>query len=262
MQGSHILLIDDDREIRWALAAILRREGAQVTEGADGEEGLRFLMRGAFDLLITDVCMPGLGGFGLYATLRFGEGPDLDWARTLPVILMSGKVTPRDLAHALDSGVDDVFEKPCDPEEFKARVRAALRRAKLVRGSRARTHGDLSDFGMSALAQALHLSGRSARLSLQSSSASAMLDFHGGQITHARLDVFGAEYRGEEAAIRALGLDDGVFEILKLPDSAPRTVFEDTSALLLRAAAFDDEVTAEVNAEANLESVAGPPEST
>ena len=50
MQGTRVLLLEDDRETRWALATVLRREGCRVTEGANGEDGLRFLARNAYDL--------------------------------------------------------------------------------------------------------------------------------------------------------------------------------------------------------------------
>ena len=241
MQGAKILLLDDDRETRWALATVLRREGGQVTEGGDGEEGMRFLLRARYDLCISDVCMPALGGYGLYAALRYGASPDLEWARTMPVLLISGKVAPRDLAQALDAGVDDFIEKPCDPEEFKARVRAVLRRSKLMYGPKTRTHGSLGDFGMASLAQAIHLGGRTARVSVQTHTTHAIVDFHRGQISHAQYEEMGGSLRGEEAAVRGLALEDGLFEILPVPESAARSVFEDTPGLLLRAATLRDE---------------------
>jgi DNA-binding response OmpR family regulator len=246
VQGAKILLLDDDRETRWAFATVLRREGAQVTEGPDGEEGLRQLLRSRFDLLVTDVCMPGLGGFGLYSTLRFGEGEELAWARTLPVILISGKVPCRELVHALDAGVDDVIEKPFDPEELKARVRSTLRRSRLLGTTRTRTRGDLTDFGMTALAQAVHLGGRSARLVVESPVASAVVDFQRGAISHATFLGAEGDFRGAEAAVHALALDAGVFEVAALPDPATRSIFEDTPSLLLRAAALHDETTGSI----------------
>jgi DNA-binding response OmpR family regulator len=241
VQGTRILLCDDDRQTRWSLATVLRRDGLQVTEAADGEEGIRFLLRSQFELLITDVCMPGLGGFGLYAAIRFGETPELAWAHQMPVIFMSGQAPPRELAQALDSGVDDFLQKPCDPEEFKARVRAAVRRAKIIKGPRARTHGDIADFGVGALAQAFHLSGRTGRVRIQGGSHSAFLDFRRGQVTHAQFEDVGSEFKGTDAALRALSIEDGIFEVEPVPDAAPRTIFEETPALLLRAAALRDE---------------------
>lgn len=246
MQGAKILLLDDDRETRWAVATVLRREGATVTEGSDGEEGLRHILRMPFDLCVTDVCMPGLGGFGLYATVRLGDQPELEKCRNMPFILASGKLPPRELAQALDSGADDVIEKPFEPEELKARVRAALRRARLLGNTRTRTRGDLADFGMTSLVQAMHLGGRSARLVVESGAASAVVDLHRGQIAHATCFDVEGEHRGATAAIRALGLGFGVFELVALPDPAPHTVFEDTAGLLLRAATLYDETSGSI----------------
>src|SRR5712672_1938377 len=98
VQDTRILLLEDDRETRWALATVLRREGCRVTEASNGEEGLRFLMRNPFDLCISDVCMPGMGGFGFFAAVRFGDQPELAGRRNVPIILLSGKVPTRELA--------------------------------------------------------------------------------------------------------------------------------------------------------------------
>lgn len=244
MQGARILVIDDAPDTRWALAAILRREGAQVTEAGNGEEALRLLLRTPFDMVIADVCMPGLGGFGLFAALRFGEEPEVVRLQSIPILLISGQVPIRELSNAMDAGVDDILEKPADPEEFKARVRAALRRARSAALPRARTRGDLADFGMAALAQALHLAARNVRLEVQNGSVGATLDFHNGEIAHAVYEEPGGEFRGDEAAVRALGMTLGVFQLTPLPDSLKKTVFCDTGGLLLRAATRSDEITA------------------
>jgi CheY-like chemotaxis protein len=219
-----------------------------VTEASNGEEGLRFLVRSPFDLVVSDVCMPGLGGYGLYAALRFAETPEFEACKHVPVMLLSGQVPARDMASALDAGVDDILEKPVDPEEFKARVRAALRRARERAAPRARTRGDLADFGLSSLAQALHLGNRNSRICVQSGAISAQLDFQNGSVTNASYDEPAGSWRGDDAAIRAFGLQQGVFQILPLPDSTPRTVFLDTQSLLLRAATRADETTSEARA--------------
>jgi DNA-binding response OmpR family regulator len=242
VQGTRILLLEDDRETRWALATVLRREGCRVTEAMNGEEGLRFLVRSGYDLCISDVCMPGMGGFGFFAAVRFGETPELLARRSVPIILISGKVPTRELAQALDAGVDEFMEKPIDPEEFKARVRAVLRRARASGGPSARTAGDLTDFSIVALAQTLHMAGRSSRLKVQSGSVTAILDFQRGSVVNASIDGPSLEARGDAAAIEALGLQQGDFEILPIPDSVPHTVFVDTASLLLRAATRTDEI--------------------
>jgi DNA-binding response OmpR family regulator len=248
VQGTRILLLEDDRETRWALATVLRREGCRVTEAGNGEEGLRFLVRSAFDLCISDVCMPGMGGFGFFAAVRFGENPELLPRRNVPIMLLSGKVPTRELAQALDAGVDEFLEKPVDPEEFKARIRAVLRRARSGAAPSARTSGNLSDFCMGALAQTLNMAGRSARLKVQHGQVTALLDFQRGQIKNASIDGPSLEAKGDAAAVEALGIQYGTFEILPIPDAVPHTVFLDTASLILRAATRTDEVALQADA--------------
>jgi DNA-binding response OmpR family regulator len=242
VQGTRVLLLEDDRETRWALATVLRREGCRVTEGANGEDGLRFLARNAYDLCITDVCMPGMGGFGFFAAVRFSETKELEARKSMPIMFLSGQVSTRELSQALDAGADEFLEKPVDPEEFKARVRAVLRRARTAGVMTARTSGDLSDFSMTSLAQALHNGGRSARLKVQSGPTTAELDFQRGSIKNAAIAGPGVQEKGDTAAIHALGFDHGTFEILPIPESVPMTVFSDTQGLMLRAATRTDEV--------------------
>jgi DNA-binding response OmpR family regulator len=242
VQGTRILLLEDDRETRWALATVLRREGCRVTEAQNGEEGLRFLVRNAYDLCISDVCMPGMGGFGFFAAVRFGDNPELLPRRSMPIMLLSGKVPTRELAQALDAGVDEFLEKPVDPEEFKARVRAVLRRSRASNGPTSRTCGDLADFNMTSIAQTLNMSGRNARLKVQSGLVTALLDFQRGNIVNASVEGPAVESKGDSAAIDALGIATGTFEILQIPESVPHTVFVDTPSLMLRAATRTDEV--------------------
>jgi DNA-binding response OmpR family regulator len=242
VKGTRILLLEDDRETRWALATVLRREGCRVTEAANGEEGVRFLARSPFDLCISDVCMPGMGGFGFFAAVRFGDSAELAGRKATPILLLSGKASTRELAQALDAGVDDFMEKPIDPEEFKSRIRAVLRRARATTAPSARTSGDLADFSTGALSQALHNAGRSARLKIQSGAITALLDFQRGAIRNATIDGPAVEARGDAAAVEALGIERGTFELLPIPESVPTTVFIDTPSLMLRAATRTDEV--------------------
>jgi DNA-binding response OmpR family regulator len=252
VQGTRILLLEDDRETRWALATVLRREGCRVTEASNGEEGLKALGRGGFDLCISDVCMPGMGGFGFFAAVRFGEEPELAGRKSMPILLMSGKVPTRELAQALDAGVDEFMEKPVDPEEFKARVRALIRRARAAMTSTARTSGDLEDFSIGALCQTLNMSGRTARLRVTSGSVTALLDFEKGSIRNATIQGPSIDAKGDAAALEALGIGEGKFELLPSPDNVPKTVTADTPGLLLRAATRSDEIALQVQATAAL----------
>jgi DNA-binding response OmpR family regulator len=241
--------LEDDRETRWALATVLRREGCRVTEAVDGDEGLKFLARNAYDLCISDVCMPGVGGFGFFSAMRFGVDPELADRKKIPVLLMSGKVPTRELAQALDAGVDDFMRKPVDPEEFKARVRSALRRSRALQLPASRTGGDLADFSMVALAQALHIGGRTVRLKATTGAVVAFLDFQLGTVRNATIEGPSVQAKGDAAAIEALCFREGTFEILPIPETVPHNVVAETRSLLLRATAlFDqiDELTKEV----------------
>lgn len=241
MRGARILLLEDDRDTRWALATVLRQEGVEVTEAADGREGLALLARAQFDLVISDVSMPGLGGFGVFAALRFGDGERFEAHKGMPMMIVSGRASRGELARALDAGVDEFMIKPVDPDEFKARVRTLLRRSRRATPPAARTSGDLRDFGMRSLGQALHTAGRTARLMVQSGDRCGLLDFLNGRIVHAEFEGPGVQDRGETAAVDVLAMEDGVFQITGIPSTVIRSVFSDTEPLLLRACARADE---------------------
>jgi len=241
VKDARILLLDDNREARWPLARVLRAEGARVTEADDGTDGLRLLERSEFDLIVADVCMPRLGGFGLFSQLRFGDGESALKHRHLPIILITGQVSRAELARGMDAGLDDFVPKPVDLDEFRSRIRAVIRRTRASCPPKARTQGHLSDIGLSALTQALHLGCSSGRLCVRSGTAHGILDFQRGHISHAAYTAQGYQVQGDEAALLVLAATEGTFELEPIPDSAPRTVFSDTQTILLRAATQADE---------------------
>jgi len=241
MKDARILLLDDDREVRWQLARVLRAAGAAVTEADDGADGLKLLARSSYDVIVAEVCMPRLGGFGLFSHLRFGDGDSELPHRDTPMVLISREVSRSELARGMDAGLDDFLPKPVDLDEFRARVRAVVRRGRASAAPRTRTHGDLADFGMSALTQALHLGCSSGRLCVRSGAAHGIVDFQLGHISHAAFTTPGYQVQGDEAALLVLGTSEGTFELESVPPSAPRTVFVETQNLLLRAATQADE---------------------
>lgn len=118
-----ILLVDDEPAIVANLAPFLERVGFEVTTAADGQEALNQISAAAPDMVILDVLMAGLNGREVLRQLRQAE----NWT---PVILLTqvGEATER--AMALEEGADDYLNKPFDPYELVARIRAVLRRAK------------------------------------------------------------------------------------------------------------------------------------
>lgn len=121
MDRNRILLVDDEKAITDNLAPLLERAGFTVTVAADGEEALRKATAFTPDLIVLDVLMPRMNGREVLRRLR-QEG---DWT---PVILLTQVGESAERAMALEEGADDYLNKPFDPHELIARIRAVLRR--------------------------------------------------------------------------------------------------------------------------------------
>jgi DNA-binding response OmpR family regulator len=118
-----VLLADDEVAITSNLAPFLERTGFHVTVAADGEEALSQVGMLAPDLIILDVLMPRLDGREVLRRLRRSS----NW---IPVILLTQVGESTERAMALEEGADDYLNKPFDPYELVARIRAVLRRAR------------------------------------------------------------------------------------------------------------------------------------
>jgi two-component system, OmpR family, response regulator len=116
----HILIVDDDRQIRSMLARFLAEHAMRVTQAGDGEQMFRALETGRFDVIVLDVMMPGDDGFTLCRKLRSSN--------TIPLILLTARNSETDRIVGLELGADDYVTKPFNPRELLARIRAILRR--------------------------------------------------------------------------------------------------------------------------------------
>ena len=117
-----ILLVDDETAITDNLAPFLGRAGFAVTVAANGEEALKQVAADKPDLLVLDVLMPRLDGREVLRSLRQAG----NWT---PIILLTQVGEASERAMALEEGADDYLNKPFDPHELVARIRAVLRRA-------------------------------------------------------------------------------------------------------------------------------------
>lgn len=116
-----ILVVEDDRTLRQALAFNVSREGYDVVTAADGENALAIARAQLFDLILLDVMLPGMSGVEVLRTLR-RESIDT------PVIILSAKGEEIDRVVGLKVGADDYVPKPFSRPELLARVEAVLRR--------------------------------------------------------------------------------------------------------------------------------------
>ncbi|MBI1366667.1 MAG: response regulator [Alphaproteobacteria bacterium] len=120
-KSPHILVVDDDKEIRLLVARALEREGFRTSLAADGAELFRIMERGAIDLIVLDVMLPGKDGLALCRDLRAKK-------QQTPIILLTAKGEEIDRIIGLEMGADDYIAKPFNSRELIARVKAVLRR--------------------------------------------------------------------------------------------------------------------------------------
>jgi DNA-binding response OmpR family regulator len=121
-----VLLVDDEQAITSNLAPFLERSGFSVAVAADGEEALRQIPSFGPNLIVLDVLMPKIDGREVLRRLR----EDDNWT---PIILLTQVGESTERAMALEEGADDYLNKPFDPHELVARIRAVLRRAQAGR---------------------------------------------------------------------------------------------------------------------------------
>jgi DNA-binding response OmpR family regulator len=121
----HILIADDDKNTRRLYQAVLENEGYQVFLAENGDTALEVLDKEHVDLAIVDIMMPGMDGYEFTKTLR-------ETRNSLPVLMISAKQLPEDKKKGFLVGTDDYMTKPIDEEEMLLRIKALLRRAKIV----------------------------------------------------------------------------------------------------------------------------------
>jgi two-component system OmpR family response regulator len=132
---SHVLVVEDDGEMRTLIAKFLRQNGYRVTGARDGREMWETLGNAPVDLILLDVMLPGQSGLDLTRALR---------AKTrVPIIMVTARGDETDRILGLELGADDYIPKPFSRPELLARIRAVLRRAQPV--DEARLAGAVGD---------------------------------------------------------------------------------------------------------------------
>ncbi len=117
----HILVIDDDREIRELLGKFLEKHALRVSTARDGREARRAWLNGHFHLVVLDLMLPGESGLDLARWLRSQSN--------VPIVMLTAMGEETDRIIGLELGADDYVPKPFNPRELLARIRAVLRRA-------------------------------------------------------------------------------------------------------------------------------------
>lgn len=121
----HILVVDDDKNTRKYISAVLEAENYTVTTASDGEEAMRVMDREYIDLVVLDIMMPKMDGYRFTQELREANN-------NLPVLMVSAKQLPADRHKGFLAGTDDYITKPVDETEMLLRIKALLRRAQIA----------------------------------------------------------------------------------------------------------------------------------
>lgn len=122
----HILIVDDDREIRELVAGYLKKNGLRVTVVADGRQMRSFLEADRVDLIVLDIMMPGDDGLVLCRELRAGRH------KAVPILMLTSRSDETDRIVGLEMGADDYLVKPFAARELLARIKAILRRTRML----------------------------------------------------------------------------------------------------------------------------------
>ena len=122
----HILIVDDDLEIRELLAAYLHKNGMRASTAANGRQMRALMEQQQVDLVVLDLMMPGEDGLSLCRDLRAGK-----W-RAVPVLMLTARDEETDRIVGLEMGADDYLTKPFAARELLARIRSVLRRTRML----------------------------------------------------------------------------------------------------------------------------------
>lgn len=124
-QVFQILVVDDDKHTRRLFQAVLENEKYIVFTAANGEEALKTMDEEHIDLVVLDIMMPKMDGYEFTKLLR-------ETQENLPILMVSAKQLPEDKKKGFLVGTDDYMTKPVDEDEMLLRIKALLRRAKIV----------------------------------------------------------------------------------------------------------------------------------
>jgi len=166
-----VLIVEDDPDLRAALAAQMRVAGFVVDVSADGREGLYFGEEFPLDLAIIDLGLPELPGLELIRRLRAS-------GRDFPILVLTARSDWKDKVEGLEAGADDYLTKPFHNQELMARVNALLRRA----GGHARPEVHFGPLAMDLSAQRVYLDGEEVDLTTFEFKVLQYLVMHPGEV--------------------------------------------------------------------------------
>jgi len=196
MSIEHILVVDDEPQIRRVMRTTLVAQGYEVSDARTGDDALDLVRSEKYDLVLLDVNMPGISGIQTCREIRLGSD--------LPIIMLTVRGAERDKVQALDAGADGYLTKPFSMSELLARIRAVLRRTSFPSGMDDR-HLKLGEIEIDFEARRIVAGDKQIRLTTKEFDLIYYLAAHPNKtIPHRELlqAVWGPDYGGEQEYLR------------------------------------------------------------
>jgi two-component system, OmpR family, KDP operon response regulator KdpE len=196
MSMGHILVVDDEPQIRRVMRTTLVSQGYEVSDARTGDDALDLIRGEKYDLVLLDVNMPGISGLETCREIRLGSD--------LPIIMLTVRDAERDKVQALDAGADGYLTKPFSVSELLARIRAVLRRTSFPAGIE-KKQLKLGDIEIDFETRRITSEGKQLRLTTKEFDLLSYLAVHANKtITHRELlkEVWGPDYGGEQEYLR------------------------------------------------------------
>jgi len=192
-----LLIVDDEKPIRWALWKSLKGMNFEIAEAESGEQAIAMVRTVRFDAVLLDIAMPGMGGIEACRRIR-------KLMPLLGVLMLTVRNTEEDKIQALDAGADDYITKPFHIRELAARLRATVRRAHASEGDEsAPIH--IGNIELDPARRTVKRAGDNIYLTPKEFELLHFLMSHAGvSLTHGRIlsAVWGPEYHGELEYLR------------------------------------------------------------
>jgi len=197
MRHTRILIIDGELAIVKLLRASLEAKGFEALAATDGAEALQLIEREVPDVVILGILLPSIGGLEVCRRLR-------EWSQ-IPIIMLSAKGTAEEKVKCLDLGADDYITKPFDVSEIIARIRAVLRRTRMIDIAPTQPYFISDGLKINFVERRAVLAGKEVKLTPTEYSLLQELVLNTGRIlTHVYLlnKIWGPEYRREAEYLR------------------------------------------------------------
>ncbi len=244
MSGYNILIVDDSKEVHDVVGAYLKFSGYDVLHATNGAEGLEAMERERPDLVLLDIQMPILDGFGVLEQMK-GRRRLAD----IPVMFLSSLDRPNLKVKGLQMGAEDYVVKPFDRAELMARVTVALRRGEHFRRMERTFGGLLGPVSVEELMQTLDLGDKTGRIEMPDVEAS--IDVDGKQVLRAAL----AEFEGVAALRRIFLIQRGRFSVdFDVEIQPEENSIGKIQDILISAVVYLDELKDQIGDELTLES--------